>query len=96
MYQIQKKIDKENLKYIISKNSKDNILYYLIKHDENVFHKTNTIIIQDYFYDFSMLKLNKKYMVVNLKNKERMGTTDVGEEFVRFLSRYGIRFNRID
>jgi len=35
-------------------------------------------------------------MVVNLSLMERIGTSDVGEEFVKFISRYGIRFNRLD
>jgi hypothetical protein len=35
-------------------------------------------------------------MVISLTQKERSGATDIGEEFVRFLSRHGIRFNRID
>jgi hypothetical protein len=35
-------------------------------------------------------------MIINLKTKERIGKSDVGEEFVSFISRYGIRFNRLD
>lgn len=35
-------------------------------------------------------------MAVSLETKERLGSSDVGEEFVNFLSRYGIRFNRLD
>jgi len=35
-------------------------------------------------------------MVINLANKTRLGSSDVGEEFVKFISRYGIRFDRLD
>ena len=35
-------------------------------------------------------------MAISLESKERIGTSEIGEEFVSFLSRYGIRFNRLD
>ncbi|HXD92604.1 MAG TPA: hypothetical protein VNX01_05285, partial [Bacteroidia bacterium] len=35
-------------------------------------------------------------MVISLDKNERIGTSDVGEEFVQFISRYGVRFNRLD
>ncbi len=35
-------------------------------------------------------------MVISLESKERFGSSEIGEEFVSFLSRYGIRFNRLD
>ena len=35
-------------------------------------------------------------MVISLAELERVGSSPVGEEFVSFLSRYGIRFNRLD
>jgi acetyltransferase-like isoleucine patch superfamily enzyme len=35
-------------------------------------------------------------MVVNLRNKTRIGTSLIGEEFVSYLFRYGMRFNRLD
>ena len=35
-------------------------------------------------------------MVISLEERERIGSSNVGEEFVSFLSRYGVRFNRLD
>ena len=35
-------------------------------------------------------------MAISLDKNERIGTSDVGEEFVQFISRYGVRFNRLD
>jgi acetyltransferase-like isoleucine patch superfamily enzyme len=35
-------------------------------------------------------------MTINLMTKNRTGTSDVGEEFVKFISRYGVRFDRLD
>lgn len=35
-------------------------------------------------------------MSINILEKQRRGSNRLGEEYVRFLSRYGIRFNRMD
>lgn len=35
-------------------------------------------------------------MILDLHKKERIGTSKLGEEFVQFIARYGIRFNRLD
>ena len=43
------------------------------------------------------LKTSAGYtMMISLGEKERIGTSNVGEELVSFLSRYGVRFNRLD
>jgi hypothetical protein len=39
---------------------------------------------------------NKIKMIISISNKERIGISDIGEEFYRFLSRYGIRCDRLD
>jgi hypothetical protein len=57
----------------------------------------NSAWILDYTLDNkTTVKFPEKGMILNLINKTRMGSTDVGEEFVRYISRYGIRFDRID
>lgn len=35
-------------------------------------------------------------MAISLGDRERIGSSDVGEELVGFFSRYGVRFNRLD
>lgn len=35
-------------------------------------------------------------MVLDIGSKKRIGSTKIGEEFVKFVSRYGVRFDRID
>lgn len=35
-------------------------------------------------------------MIASLSARARIGTSDVGEELLSFLSRYGVRFNRLD
>lgn len=43
------------------------------------------------------LPLNTNYkMAICFETKQRIGTSKIGEEFVTFLSRYGVRFNRLD
>lgn len=38
----------------------------------------------------------KKIMQIDIFNKTRIGNSDIGEEFVKFVSRYGLRFSRLD
>jgi acetyltransferase-like isoleucine patch superfamily enzyme len=38
----------------------------------------------------------KKVMILDVYNTKRVGTSAVGEEFVKFVSRYGLRFDRVD
>ena len=38
----------------------------------------------------------KAKMILNLHDKTRIGSTDLGEEFSKYLSRHGIRFDRLD
>ncbi len=45
-------------------------------------------------FDKSILKSD--VMQLNIEMKTRIGSNRLGEEYVRFLSRYGIRFNRLD
>jgi len=35
-------------------------------------------------------------MTINFYSKTRIGTSNIGEEFVKYVSRYGIRFDRLD
>lgn len=53
--------------------------------------KDNLLIID------SILEFEEPYaMAINLKKKTRIGSSHVGEEFVKFISRYGIRLERLD
>jgi acetyltransferase-like isoleucine patch superfamily enzyme len=38
----------------------------------------------------------KNEMILDVFNKTRIGKSDIGEEFVKFVSRYGLRFSRLD
>lgn len=40
--------------------------------------------------------LSGNIMYLDIFNKNRLGTSNIGEEFVKFISRYGLRFSRLD
>lgn len=62
--------------------------------DGHIFSNDNGLLIID--NDSYVYEGNKKIMILNLRTKKRKGTNDVGEEFTKFLSRYGVRFDRLD
>ena len=53
--------------------------------------RDNLLIVES-----SYSKVGNYKMVIDLLNKTRVGSSDVGEEFVKFISRYGIRLDRLD
>lgn len=95
----------EHYSYIVKHIQEDNGLLIKIedKNRSEIFLCKN-----NYRYSFSSndhlliidsddrIKDTQHKMVINLKTKKRIGTTNVGEEFVKFVSRYGIRFDRLD
>jgi hypothetical protein len=42
------------------------------------------------------IKPDKNVMILDIFNKTRFGKSHIGEEFVKFVSRYGLRFSRLD
>ena len=57
----------------------------------------NVLVINDKITSNDIYKDNNKIkMIISISNKERIGISDIGEEFYRFLSRYGIRCDRLD
>jgi acetyltransferase-like isoleucine patch superfamily enzyme len=42
------------------------------------------------------VKMNSNIMFLDINNKKRKGTTGIGEEFSKFISRFGVRFDRMD
>lgn len=75
----------------ISKSYKSEVFINKGKHAHQFTTKDNLLIIDldtEFEGDYSM--------AINLIRRVRIGTSDVGEEFVKFISRYGIRFDRLD
>jgi acetyltransferase-like isoleucine patch superfamily enzyme len=97
-YEVDRIEDNKNFKLIVkNKISTNNIFYNFEPEEMNPDESQNSAWILDYTLDNkTTVKFPEKGMILNLINKTRMGSTDVGEEFVRYISRYGIRFDRID
>lgn len=94
--EIQNKENEIMKQYLITSKKKTHALFYLKEHKPDVFATPNAVVIQDYSCNLKKLSIAKKVLVANLQQKERIGTSEVGEEFMKFLSRYGIRFSRLD
>jgi acetyltransferase-like isoleucine patch superfamily enzyme len=74
-------------------------LIYCEKYSQitDLLYKDNVLIINDKININDIYKNNNKIkMIISIPNKQRIGSSDIGEEFYRFLSRYGIRCDRLD
>jgi len=57
---------------------------------------SDNLLVIDYLENDISSYLYKFKMIINLNSNERIGTSNIGEEFAKFISRYGIRCNRLD
>jgi acetyltransferase-like isoleucine patch superfamily enzyme len=80
-----------NLHLEISNKHKSEIIINRDDGKHRFFEKDNLLVV-----DSDIGIIGDYSMAIDLKNKNRIGTSDVGEEFVKFISRYGVRFDRID
>ena len=66
----------------------------------DIFNKENSTKKTKYdlilFKDSPAEQNEQGRMIISLFDLKRIGSTDTGEEFVRYLSRYGIRFERLN
>ena len=81
-----------NIMYTVSRGKSLSQLFISKNGQLPSFVNSNNILIM---YSETNITSNIS-MCVDLLNKQRIGKSDVGEEFLKFISRYGIRFNRID
>lgn len=74
------------------------LAYFTNAIDIPVSKNTDTLVVINVSEVSNILpsKVLKNVMYIDIINKERLGTSLVGEEFVKFLSRYGLRFARLD
>ncbi|MCF7822835.1 MAG: acyltransferase [Candidatus Marinimicrobia bacterium] len=85
------KMDSNSKKIEISKKKKSEIFIKIDDSEYSFFAEDNLLVVD------SDSGIEGDYaMAIDLVNKKRIGTSDVGEEFVKFISRYGIRFDRLD
>jgi len=81
-----------NTLYKISKKKLNAEIFYIKDEYIPEFSTTNNLCIID-----SSVEIKGNYnMMINLANNKRIGSSDAGEELVKFFSRYGIRFDRLD
>ena len=72
-------------------------LFFLEEAEENVTPSASDNLLVIDYHDNNFTQFSKDFkMVINLKSKERIGSSDIGEEFASYISRYGIRCNRLD
>jgi acetyltransferase-like isoleucine patch superfamily enzyme len=76
----------------ISKKNKNHLLIYLNDKSISLTEKIDVLILNADDNDID----NKASMTLDLRNNTRSGTSKLGEEFTLFISRYGIRFDRLD
>jgi len=74
------------------------ILVLLQRMDKfDVLHRDSLFILNVKDFENNLPgRAQKSTMYIDIFNKARIGTSEVGEEFVRFVSRYGLRFTRKD
>ena len=84
--------DKGKNKHIEISHKSDSEMFINTGNGKHSFSTKDNILIVDSENGFE----GEFSMAINLINKNRVGTSDVGEEFVKFISRYGIRFDRLD
>ena len=86
----------ENISIFIKKNNKKHEIFILFDVVNHSFSCTDNLLV-----DYTNLYNNNgnnnilnKSMELNMNSKVRTGNSKIGEEFVNFLSRYGVRFIR--
>lgn len=92
---VEMKQNESEKEIVILKRYQKNHIYVIKKRSVEI-NKPNSVFVQEYEDELGNITLPKKVMILNIISKQRKGTSDVGEEFVKFLSRYGIRFDRVD
>lgn len=88
--------ENDNLLITLKSKNKESLVFY--SRNNNIKPPSlsdNLLIIDDNSIKIKTYQNNYK-SIINLSSKERIGSSNVGEEFISFLSRYGIRFNRLD
>lgn len=97
-YEVEKNKIEKGVQLTVRNHQTVHHLTYLYEPSENgAVSGTDNLYVIDYTENGEDSKLeNGAKMKVNLKDKKRIGSSQIGEEFVAYISRYGIRFDRID
>lgn len=79
-------------------HSKAVFFFETSKDDDDLISNNDMLFVFNISHDDMQLpnELQKNIMFLDINNKLRLGTSKIGEEFVKFVSRYGLRFARMD
>lgn len=96
--EVKKRSTDYGFNFILLKDGRMHEIYYLKKSETfNEKKFKNGLVILNYpNAPISSIVPDKFPMAVDLQRKLRIGSSDVGEEFVNYISRHGIRFDRMD
>jgi acetyltransferase-like isoleucine patch superfamily enzyme len=94
-YEIKTEPDGNTMDFSVSKKSIKWCIQF-VREETEISALENSVVIIDNAHPLIEIPMKKNSMVLYLHHKQRKGSSDVGEELVKFLSRYGIRFDRID
>jgi acetyltransferase-like isoleucine patch superfamily enzyme len=90
--EIERKNQSESLVLIVREKKKRHVLVYQNDNSVSIPNKADILILNTNDNPNNITAL----MTLNLKNNTRIGTSKLGEEFTIFISRYGVRFDRLD
>lgn len=89
----ERKIENENL-ILTLKDGVNTYQLNIIFNNSNIPELISDDNIMVFYGSADVNKYNKFKMVISIEEKSKTGTSEIGEVFLRFLSRYGIRFKR--
>lgn len=92
-YGVDTKEDGEEFILKFKKGVKSATLVYLKQNSKSKNKHENTDVLLN---DNDSDNILSGKMILNLKTKTRIGKSELGEELIKYLSRHGIRFNRLD
>ena len=82
--------------HVQGKKGKYNLLHLKNEVEFDVNKMPKTVVVIEKKMEKEITPCSKVPMVIDLYKKTRAGRSDIGEEYLRFISRFGIRLNRLD
>lgn len=93
-FSITKNVLADGFTFSISGNGKNSVFVFTNKPETLSTLSGDNVLLT--YSDIKSFPKGPYEMILSLYNNSRLGSSDVGEELTSFLSRYGIRFNRLD
>ncbi|NWH05779.1 acyltransferase [Desulfobacter latus] len=96
---IESEIISSKITIIVEKYHSKAVFYFETAKDyDDLISKEDMLFVFNILDDDMQLpnEIQKNIMFIDIKNKLRLGSSKIGEEFVKFINRYGLRFARMD